>query len=87
MIRTRTLLKLTHQLLDVIHQSDLGVDPEELQDTIHAFFTTDPDIVGTENEGKTDSYYEAIRDMFFHAAEEIDELWAEQDPDTHTSMI
>ena len=52
MIRTRTLLKLTHQLLDVIHQSDLGVDPEELLDTIHAFFTTDPDIVGTENEGK-----------------------------------
>ena len=88
MIRTSTLTEVnSSQLLDITHQSDLGGDPEELHNTIHAFFTTDPDIVGTENEGKTNSYYEAIRDMFFHAAEQVDELWAEQDPDNHTSMI
>ena len=87
MIRTQVLLKLAQKLLDADHQSNIGADIEELREIITEFFVTDEDVIGTENEGKTDSYHEAIRDMFFQTAEKIDDLWRETDPDNYTPLF
>ena len=73
MIRTSTLLKLAHIILDMEHQSDFGAEPEEIIDAIDNFFETDPDVIASGNKGKGENYYEAIQEMFQHVAESLHE--------------
>ena len=86
LIKTSILLKLMHKLLDIC-QSDSSVVSEEIHEAIHKFFTTDEQVVGTDNEGQADSYYETIRDMFLETTEQIDGMWQERDPDNHTPLF
>ena len=87
MIRTEILLKLAHKILELDHKTDFGAKSEEISELISEFFRTDEDVIGTENEGKSDSYYEAIRDMFLQTSEKIDEIYERNDPDNHTPMF
>ena len=87
MIKTSILLKLMHKLLDICQSDPLGVSNEKIHQAIDEFFTADEEVVGTDNEGQTDSYYEVIRDMFVETAEQIDKMWQEHDPDNHTPLF
>ena len=62
-------------------------DKTEIRQIIYDFFTTDKEVIGTENEGKVHAYYESIRDMLFQTAQQIDELWEETDPENHTPFF
>ena len=86
MIKTDVLARLTQQLI-AVNSASLGVNYEALRMTMRTFFATDPEIVGTENEGKHDSYYEAIRDIAFELAEAVDDIWEETDPEHYTRMF
>ena len=87
MIRTSTLLKLAHKILEADHETDVGAPKEEILEILEEFFATDTDVVGTENEGNSKGYYEAIREMFLQTTEKIDEIWQETDPDNHTPLF
>ena len=87
MIRTLTLLKLAHKILELDHETNFGAELEEISELISEFFATDEDVIGTENEGNDEGYYEALRDMFFQTAEKIDEIWEKNDPDNHTPLF
>ena len=87
MIRIETLRKLAHEILDADHQTNAGAKPEEISERITKFFATDPDVVGTENEGDHTGYYEALREMFFQTAQQLDEIYERNNPDNHTPMF
>ena len=87
MIRTQCLLRLVHELLDADHETGMEADKTEIRQIIYDFFTTDKEVIGTENEGKVHAYYESIRDMLFQTAQQIDELWEETDPENHTPFF
>lgn len=84
-IRTYTLLILAKQLLEELSE-DFPIDNSDIQTLIDEFFSENQRVVGTENEGKGNSYIGAIRDMFHQAAQQMDEFWAECHPESYEEM-
>ena len=86
MIRNSTLLKLATHLLELDHETNFGAEESEIEEAITEFFNTDESVVGTENEGKTTDYYEALREMYKQTAEKLDEIWQRIDPDSYDDI-
>ena len=84
-IKTYTLLILAKQLLEEL-SVDFPIDNAEIQMLIDEFFSENPRVVGTENEGNGNSYIGAIRDMFYQAAQQLDEFWQECHPESYEEM-
>lgn len=84
-INTYTLLSLANELLEECSDG-LGTENETLQMLIDEFFSQDARVVGTENEGKGNSYIGTIRDMFYEAAQQMDEFWRECHPESYEEM-
>ena len=84
-IKTYTLLRLANQLLEECSDG-FGTDNESIQMLIDEFFSEDRMVIGTENEGKGNSYIGTIRDMFQEAAQQIDDFWRECHPDSYEEM-
>ena len=57
MIRTEILNRCISKLVLDLHDFTTR---EELIESINEFFETDPEVVGTENEGRGEIYHEAI---------------------------
>ena len=84
-IRTYILLTLAKELLEELSE-DFPIDHADIQLLIDEFFSENPRVVSTENEGKGNSYIGAIRDMFYGAAQQMDEFWEQEYPDDYEEM-
>lgn len=74
MIRNSILLRLLVELLELDHETNFGAEVDELREAIEEFFTTDEQVVGTENEGQHQEYLETLIEMLNQTAESLEEL-------------
>ena len=74
MIKTETILRLCHILLQLDHECDIPADPDEVRDAIDKFFQEDQAVIAAGKQGKGEKYYEAICDMFYQTTENIHEI-------------